>query len=194
MIIVIIILIGAYFIVKNNNTTTNQTNNNTENKQAQKLNELTDPNSFFNRALKHVFNAEGGYVNNPKDPGGATNMGITQATYDSWNRSKGRTLKHTRDITRKEATDIYYNWYWKPLNLHNASNYNMALVLFDTAVNHGVGVAGNILNKTGYSIKAYLEERLRRYKQDRNYNVFGQGWKNRLAHLNIITGAGALIV
>ena len=44
--------------------------------------------------------SEGGYVNHPKDPGGATDRGITQSTYDAWNRLHGRPLRPVREILR----------------------------------------------------------------------------------------------
>ena len=42
----------------------------------------------FVAALPFVLRWEGGFVNHPKDPGGATNKGITQAVYDNWRRSQ----------------------------------------------------------------------------------------------------------
>ncbi|MXD08468.1 glycosyl hydrolase 108 family protein, partial [Escherichia coli] len=47
--------------------------------------------------------SEGGYVNHPSDPGGATDRGITQATYDSWNRRKGVSMKTVKGISKQEA-------------------------------------------------------------------------------------------
>ena len=42
----------------------------------------------FNDAVKKVLDAEGGFVNHPNDPGGATNFGITLNTYQTWMRKK----------------------------------------------------------------------------------------------------------
>ena len=39
---------------------------------------------MFERALTFVLRWEGGYVDHPADPGGATNYGVTQRTYDAW--------------------------------------------------------------------------------------------------------------
>jgi len=199
MIIVLIALFFGVFYLMNNKTTTTKATTATAAKKTTTTttaakssnNELTDSNSFFNRALKAVFGSEGGYSNNPKDKGGATNMGITQGTYNSWNLAHFKATKPVIQITKQEATDIYYNWYWKTLNLDKATNYNMALVLFDTGVQFGVGTAGNILRHTGYNIKAYLEYRWKVYKQDSTFATFGAGWKNRLNRLNAMTGAGA---
>ena len=43
----------------------------------------------FDECLPLVLVHEGGYVNHPKDPGGATNKGITQRTYDAWCKRQG---------------------------------------------------------------------------------------------------------
>lgn len=48
--------------------------------------------------------SEGGYVNYPKDPGGATDRGITQRTYDAWNRLHGRPLRPVRGISKTRRT------------------------------------------------------------------------------------------
>lgn len=40
----------------------------------------------YSAALRQILKFEGGYVDDPVDPGGATNFGITQRTYDSWRR------------------------------------------------------------------------------------------------------------
>jgi lysozyme family protein len=43
----------------------------------------------FERALAAVLVHEGGYVNHPKDPGGATNKGVTQRVYDDYRLGRG---------------------------------------------------------------------------------------------------------
>gem|GEM_PF-6374819 len=65
----------------------------------------------FSACLAHVLASEGGYVDHTKDPGGATNMGITLATLQEW---RGRPIAKTdvRDLTRDEAAAIYRAKYW----------------------------------------------------------------------------------
>ena len=58
----------------------------------------------FERALEFVFPSEGGYVNNKYDRGGATNMGITQNTYDAYRQRQGLQSEDVRYITRGEAS------------------------------------------------------------------------------------------
>lgn len=50
--------------------------------------------------------SEGGYINHPKDPGGATDRGITQRTFDAWNRKQGQPKRSVRGISKSEADDI----------------------------------------------------------------------------------------
>ena len=50
--------------------------------------------------------SEGGFVDDPRDPGGRTNRGITQSTYNAWLKSQGRPAKDVRHITKAEAETI----------------------------------------------------------------------------------------
>jgi len=38
----------------------------------------------FDKSLEMLLHHEGGFVNHPKDPGGATNLGVTKAVYEKW--------------------------------------------------------------------------------------------------------------
>jgi lysozyme family protein len=91
----------------------------------------------FMRALQVVLGFEGGYVDNAKDPGGATNHGITQRTYDSWCRWKGISRKSVKDIPDQDVAQIYREDYWTPLHCDEFP-FSVSVVLFDTAVQWGV--------------------------------------------------------
>lgn len=92
----------------------------------------------FDRALSFTLHWEGGYVNHPADSGGATNMGITQAVYATFRQQSGLPAKDVRNISRGEVAMIYRERYWNALDLDRYHGI-LALVLFDTAVNFGVG-------------------------------------------------------
>ena len=66
----------------------------------------------FERALPRILAHEGGYVDDPRDPGGATNKGITHKTYSGWLRSKGLPDKNVRYISDAEVAAIYRQNYW----------------------------------------------------------------------------------
>jgi len=85
----------------------------------------------FNQAVALTLQHEGGYVNNPADPGGATNMGITQADMP------GTPIK---DLTAAQATQYYADHYWKPL-YSQITSQRVANKLFDMGVLFGVGTA-----------------------------------------------------
>ena len=100
----------------------------------------------FDGALKFVLAAEGGYVDDPDDPGGATNMGIEQPEYNTYRRSLGQPTQDVRDITVTEASTIYKSNYWEPVH----GDYLLAPVayaLFDSAVNCGIGMAVSFLQE-----------------------------------------------
>lgn len=89
-------------------------------------------------ALKFTLSWEGGYTNDPLDPGGATNFGIIQSRYDQYRNDEKKPKQSVKLITKQEYTEIYEKYYWEPVRAKFVSN-PLGLVLFDTAVNLGVG-------------------------------------------------------
>lgn len=101
----------------------------------------------FDAALKVVLHHEGGFVDHPKDPGGRTNMGITQATLarvrqDDW--PVDHLPADVRDLSRADAEVIYRHEYWTAINGDELPE-GVALILFDCAVNQSVHRAITIL-------------------------------------------------
>ena len=89
----------------------------------------------FEICLQHVLKHEGGYVDHPVDPGGATNMGITRKTLAAW-RGYPVTKDEVRSLTVEEASRIYRDKYWNPVRGDDLPP-PLALVAFDCAVNQG---------------------------------------------------------
>ena len=89
----------------------------------------------FQQAVALTLQHEGGYVNDPADPGGATNMGITQ-----------RDLPDTpiQNLTVAQAVAYYSNTYWKGL-YSSLTSQQLANKLFDWGVLFGVGTAVKVL-------------------------------------------------
>lgn len=91
----------------------------------------------FDAALTFTLAWEGGYVHDPDDRGGETNMGITRATYDAWSEAvglaKGRSL---HDISLEEVRAIYCVRYWLRCWCDKLPP-PLALVTFDAAVHSG---------------------------------------------------------
>lgn len=92
---------------------------------------------MFEVALPVILRAEGGFVDHPDDPGGATNRGITQSTYTNWLRTVGRESRSVKDITDEEVIDIYRSQYWEEAHCDDVP-WPVSLAHFDAAVNHGV--------------------------------------------------------
>lgn len=103
--------------------------------------------SAFDDALKMVLKYEGGFVNDPNDHGGATNKGITQVNYDSYRVSKKLTKQSVEKITDEEVSDIYFKNYWSAAKCDQLP-IQVAYVVFDTAVNSGVGRSVKFLQRT----------------------------------------------
>jgi lysozyme family protein len=146
---------------------------------------------------------EGGFVNNPHDKGGPTNMGITLETLSEW-RGQSCTVADVQALTRDEALKIYQARYWAP-NKSDELPAPVAVALFDGAVNSGPGQSAKWLQKAvgaaedgsigpatiaaiGKMSNADIIRRMiyNRRLFDRalhDYAVFGHGWETRLDSL-----------
>lgn len=103
----------------------------------------------FTEALAFVLAREGGYVNDPADPGGPTNHGVTQKVYDAYRAERGQPTQSVRAITPDEVAHLYDTRYWDPVRGDELLDLdgNLALQVFDTAVNAGVSRAIKLLQR-----------------------------------------------
>jgi lysozyme family protein len=101
----------------------------------------------FETCLAFTLRAEGGYVNNPADPGGATNMGITLATLRQWSDDPGLGAPQVEDMRLRTARAIYRSLYWNPLRA-DALSCGVDLMVFDMGVNAGIWRSGRLLQRT----------------------------------------------
>lgn len=146
----------------------------------------------FDRALDIVLEHEGGYVNDPRDPGGETYRGISRRAHpEAW--SDGRP-------TDEQVRQIYLHDYW--LEAHcEALQPAIAVYLFDTAVNVGVSRAVKLLQraagvkedgvigpvtigavngaKQAELLGLFAAERIRFYAGLSNWALYGRGWAKR---------------
>lgn len=81
---------------------------------------------IFNKCIQIVLKNEGGYVNNPDDPGGETNMGIARLFYPDID---------IKNLTRNKVIEIYHSDYWNKMNLIGINNEDLVLQIFDFGVN-----------------------------------------------------------
>lgn len=98
--------------------------------------------------ISFVIGIEGGYVNNPTDPGGATNFGVTQRYLDRA-RANGFTSfpASVADLTMAQAAALYQADEWAAIHGDQLPPA-LALLAFDTAVNEGPGRAVLILQQS----------------------------------------------
>lgn len=148
-----------------------------------------------------VLAAEGGYGDNPNDPGGPTKYGIT--IYDArlyWKKSA--TLADVKNMPKSVAQDIYRHKYWDALDC-DALPSGLDYTVFDYGVNSGIGRAGRVLRQvlglptddyrvTAAVVTAIKErdaadlirqingERLKFLEGLTTWEHFGRGWKIRV--------------
>lgn len=155
----------------------------------------------FPESLKHVLKHEGGYVNHPRDPGGATNKGVTQGTYNAYRRRKGRSRQSVKRITQLEISEIYKQQYWDRVRGDDLPS-GVDNCVFDYAVNSGVGRASKELQRIvkskvdgviglntlaavdGHSparlINTMCDRRMSFLRNLHLWKTFGKGWTRRV--------------
>jgi lysozyme family protein len=92
----------------------------------------------FEQSFEYLLKWEGGFGNDPRDPGGATNLGVIQTEYDAYRTKKGLLVQSVRYITKAEAGEIYKTKYWDVVGC-DSLNPGVANATFDAAVNSGTG-------------------------------------------------------
>ena len=153
---------------------------------------MSDP---FETAIDVVLEHEGGYSNDPHDPGGETNWGISKRAYPNVD---------IKNLSRAEAIAIYRRDYWEAAGCHQLPAA-LALALFDTAVNQGVATGVRMLQATlGVPVDGvvgtrtigaaracdretvlaeWLAERAVRYAALPTFGRYGRGWMRRVFDL-----------
>jgi lysozyme family protein len=101
----------------------------------------------FIASLPFVLRWEGGFVDHPDDPGGATNKGVTQRVYDAWRQRQGLARRSVAELADAEMEAIYEEGYWTPPGC-DLLRRRLDLVQFDTAVNMGVARAVRFLQSS----------------------------------------------
>lgn len=154
--------------------------------------------SAFDQAFEIVVGHEGGYVDNPADPGGETKYGVSKRAHPDVDIA---------NLTLDGAKQIYKAQYWDKLFLDTADP-RLALAAFDAAVNNGVGAATKWLQSAlgvaadgiiGSATKAALAactgdkwqaafvelhaQRINMMANLSTWKQFGKGWSRRLAQL-----------
>lgn len=151
----------------------------------------------FEKLIGRILEHEGGYVDHPRDPGGATNFGITERVA----RASGY-RGHMRNLPRETAIAIYRAQFWDRVHGDKLPD-EVAFQVVDAAVNHGTGNAVRWLQRaagvaddgiigpvtlaavrkadTGDMVLVFNAIRLEFYATLSTFPTFGRGWARRLA-------------
>ena len=145
----------------------------------------------FDQAFSHIIGNEGGFTNNPDDPGNwtsgkpgrgecrGTKYGISAHAYPSLDIA---------NLTLEDAHGIFRRDYWDALSIDDLAP-PLALLVFDAAVNNGIGRARQWLalaqkQKNGAAICAEFQaQRLAFMASLPTWKIFGLGWSRRLCRL-----------
>jgi lysozyme family protein len=95
-----------------------------------------DNQLLIDSVVDNILRAEGGYVDDPHDLGGPTNMGITLKTLEDW-RKAPVTKEDLMHLTTEEARLIYTQLYVLPFQAYIGSEWLFRLAV-DSAVQHGI--------------------------------------------------------
>ena len=157
----------------------------------------------FDRSLKLVLKSEGGYVNNPKDPGGESMMGVTKNAWSTWLKrpiADGEMAK----LTVADITPFYKALYWDK-SYCNQLPTGIDYMVFDASVNMGVGLSIKLFQKSlggvpdgiigpntmklinemnvKTMIDKYSAQKEMFYKSLGTFPTFGKGWLARVERI-----------
>ena len=157
----------------------------------------------FDDALKALLKHEGGFVNHPVDPGGMTNLGVTKLVWENW---VGHPVDEQtmRGLTPEMVAPLYKKRYWDAVRGDDLPS-GVDLVVFDCAVNSGVGRASRFLQqvvgvtddgKIGPGtiqavlskdpkelVDAFCDKRQAFLESLPTFGTFGKGWSRRVAEV-----------
>lgn len=148
---------------------------------------------MFDDLIGRVLGHEGGYICDPRDPGGETQFGISKRAYPNVD---------IKGLTRETAISIYKRDFWDRVQGDKLPRA-FAFQVLDAAVNHGIGNAVRWMQRAagvaddgiigpltlaavGRADPADLvlkfnSERLKFYAKLSTFDAFGRGWVNRVA-------------
>lgn len=147
----------------------------------------------FDAAFDRLMGNEGGYVNNPSDPGGETKWGICRRSYPNVD---------IKNLTRDQAKEIYRRDFWLRGQM-DRFDAAIAFQVFDAAVNHGIETAIRMLQQAAgvaddghigpislAAIKSksvtdmlmlFIAYRIKFWTKLSTWSQFGKGWASRAA-------------
>lgn len=162
----------------------------------------------YDEALRRLLVHEGGYTNNPSDPGGPTNFGITIYDYRKYVKPDA-TSEDVKVMLLSSAMTIYRAKYWTAQRCDDLPS-GVDYAIFDYGVNSGIGRSGKVLRRClglpdntsiiddgviaaanaadpKVLIDSICSERLRFLQSLKTWPVFGGGWGRRVVEVKAIS-------
>lgn len=162
----------------------------------------------FDKCFALIIQDEGGYVNDPRDPGGRTNLGVTQRNWETYlNRSVTET--EMRKLTPSDVKTFYKVMYWDKLK-GNQLPAGVDYAAFDLAVNSGVSRAARYLQQIAgvtqdgmigpksldaiaacdpaQTVDALCDMRMDFLRRLPTFETYGKGWSRRVAEVSVKSG------
>ena len=161
--------------------------------------------SNWKRSFELMLKSEGGYVNHPSDPGGRTNLGVTQRVWEQW-VGRESNEKEMRSLTPAMVEPLYKRKYWDACKCDDLPE-GLDYLVFDFAVNAGPGRSiktlqtavgttpdGIIGPKTLAAVRAvdpheliekFSVAKTQFYESLPTFPTFGRGWLNRVADVKV---------
>jgi len=154
----------------------------------------------FKECLDLVLKSEGGWVNNPNDPGGETNLGVTKRV---WEEYVGHPVTTLKNLTPELVAPMYEQKYWRPCYA-GVLPRGLDYLVFSMAVNAGPGRSVKLLQQSigclpdgvigpktrelisnsniATFIAKFSETRREYYHSLKTFPIFGKGWLSRVDH------------
>jgi len=154
--------------------------------------------SNFQECLDLVLKSEGGWVNNPNDPGGETNLGVTKRV---WVEYVGHPVESLKKLTKEDVAPLYELKYWRPCYCEVLPR-GLDFVVFSMGVNAGPGRSVKLLQSAigcvpdgvigprtrelisssngADIIKKFSTSRREYYQSLKTFPIFGKGWLIRV--------------
>jgi Glycosyl hydrolase 108 len=130
--------------------------------------------SYFDQCFELVVGIEGGYTNDPNDPGGETKFGISKRSYPDVDIAS---------LTLEGAKDLYLRDFWGKLHLDKIP-WPLCLYAFDCGVNQGVNLCWALLSAS-HDEAEFMTQRALSYARDRDLPRYGHSWFHRMFQLII---------
>jgi len=159
----------------------------------------------FDKCLELVLKSEGGFVNDSRDNGGMTNLGVTIRTWEEW---VGHPVseKEMRNLTPLMVKQLYKRKYWDACYADDLIS-GLDYAVFDVSVNSGVGraikllqscvgatpdgsygfITSSLVKKVSSNpnkiIELYCAKRLEFLSSLKSFPIFGKGWSKRVSEV-----------